>query len=171
MFIEQIIANSLITASVYGLLAVGFNLIYGTVQFFDLSYGAVPVIAAYMTFLFSSILGWPIWIGIILGIVIASLSSLTVYKFVYVPLRKRKASKMVFLVAALGVYTVCISLIPIFFTSQFQTLSNLVNVTTITIGGAIITNIQLITIIIFADFMSAVRALCFHVVSPKYWQD
>ena len=149
MFIEQIIANSLITASVYGLLAVGFNLIYGTVQFFDLSYGAVPVIAAYMTFLFSSILGWPIWIGIILGIVIASLSSLTVYKFVYVPLRKRKASKMVFLVAALGVYTVCISLIPIFFTSQFQTLSNLVNVTTITIGGAIITNIQLITIIIF----------------------
>lgn len=150
MFFQQIAANSLITASIYGLLAVGFNLIYGTIRFFDISYGAIPVIAAYMTFLFAKILGWPVWVGVILGIVIASLSSYLIYKLVYKQLRDRKASKMVFLVAALGVYTVSISLIPIFFTSQFQTLSNLVNVKTITIGSAILTNIQIMTIILFA---------------------
>jgi branched-chain amino acid transport system permease protein len=57
---------------------------------------------------------------------------------------------MVFLVAALGLYTVAISLIPIFFTSQFQTLSNLINIKTITIGSAIITNVQATLIILFA---------------------
>lgn len=150
MFFQQIAANSLITASIYGLLAVGFNLIYGTIRFFDISYGAIPVIAAYMAFLFAKILGCPVWVGVILGIVIASLSSYLIYKLVYKQLRDRKASKMVFLVAALGVYTVSISLIPIFFTSQFQTLSNLVNVKTVTIGSAILTNIQIMTIILFA---------------------
>lgn len=149
MFFQQIAANSLITASIYGLLAVGFNLIYGTVRFFDISYGAIPVIAAYMAFLFAKILGWPVWAGITLGIVSASIVSYLIYRLVYKQLRDRKASKMVFLVAALGVYTVAISLIPIFFTSQFQTLSNLVNVKTITIGSAILTNVQIITIVLF----------------------
>lgn len=149
MFFQQIAANSLITASIYGLLAVGFNLIYGTVRFFDISYGAIPVIAAYMAFLFAKILGWPVWVGITLGIVSASIVSYLIYRLVYKQLRDRKASKMVFLVAALGVYTVAISLIPIFFTSQFQTLSNLVNVKTITIGSAILTNVQIITIVLF----------------------
>ncbi len=149
MFFQQILANSLITASVYGLLAIGFNLIYGTVRFFDLSYAAIPVIGAYMVFLFAKLLHLPLIPAVILGVVIGSLVSYLVYRLVYVPLRIRKASKMVFLVAALGLYTVAISLIPIFFTSQFQTLSNLVDVKTITIGSAIITNVQALLIFLF----------------------
>jgi branched-chain amino acid transport system permease protein len=150
MFFQQILANSLITASVYGLLAIGFNLIYGTVRFFDLSFAAIPVIGAYMVFLFAKMLHLPLWLAVIMGVVIGSLVSYGVYRLVYVPLRTRKASKMVFLVAALGLYTVAISLIPIFFTSQFQTLSNLINIKTITIGSAIITNVQATLIILFA---------------------
>lgn len=149
MFFQQILANSLITASIYGLLAIGFNLIYGTVRFFDLSYAAIPVIGAYMTLFFAKTLHLPLWIAIILGITTGSVLSYTLYRLVYVKLRERKASKMVFLVAALGLYTVAISIIPIFFTSQFQTLSNLINVKVITIGSAIITNIQAILIILF----------------------
>ena len=150
MFFQQILANSLITASVYGLLAIGFNLIYGTVRFFDLSFAAIPVIGAYMVLLFAKMLHLPLWLGIAISIIIGSLVSFGVYRLVYIPLRLRKASKMVFLVAALGLYTVAISIIPIFFTSQFQTLSNTINVTTITIGSAIVTNVQLIFILLFA---------------------
>lgn len=150
MFFQQILANSLITASVYGLLAIGFNLIYGTVRFFDLSFAAVPVIGAYMVFLFAKMVHLPLWLAVILGVAIGSGISYGVYRLVYVPLRQRKASKMVFLVAALGLYTVAISVIPIFFTSQFQTLSNLVEVKTITIGSAILTNVQVLMIILFA---------------------
>jgi branched-chain amino acid transport system permease protein len=150
MFFQQILANSLITASVYGLLAIGFNLIYGTVRFFDLSFAAVPVIGAYMVFLFAKMVHLPLWLAVILGVVIGSGISYGVYRLVYVPLRQRKASKMVFLVAALGLYTVAISVIPIFFTSQFQTLSNLVDVKTVTIGSAILTNVQVLMIVLFA---------------------
>jgi branched-chain amino acid transport system permease protein len=57
---------------------------------------------------------------------------------------------MIFLVASLGLYTVAISVIPMLFTSQFQTLSNLVTITTTAIGAAIVTNIQLVFIAAFA---------------------
>lgn len=150
MFYQQILANTLITASVYGLLAIAFNLIYGTIRFFDLSYAAIPVIGAYSVLFFAKILHLPLWISIILGIIIGSLFSYLFYRLVYIPLRDRKASKMIFLVASLGLYTVAISVIPMLFTSQFQTLSNLVTITTSTIGAAIVTNIQLVFIAAFA---------------------
>lgn len=149
MFTAQIITNSIITASIYGLLAIGFTIIYSTVRFFDLSYAGIPVVAAYITLLFSKVLGLSLWVGIPLGILSGAFTSWLVYMLVYKPLRARKASNTIFLVAALGVYTVLISIIPMFFTSQFQTLSNLTNIQTIHIAGAVITNIQLITAILF----------------------
>jgi branched-chain amino acid transport system permease protein len=149
MFTAQIITNSIITASIYGLLAIGFTIIYSTVRFFDLSYAGIPVVAAYITLLFSKVLGLSLWAGIPLGILSGAITSWLVYMLVYKPLRVRKASNTIFLVAALGVYTVLISIIPMFFTSQFQTLSNLTNIQTIHISGAVITNIQLITAILF----------------------
>lgn len=145
----QILSNILVTASVYGILAIGFTLIYSTVKFFDLSYAGIPVIAAYGTLLFSKTLDLPLWVGIIAGILIGSLTSWLVYICVYRPLRRRKASNTVFLVASLGIYTVLVSLIPIFFTSQFQTLSQLITIKTLHISDAVITNVQFITLILF----------------------
>jgi branched-chain amino acid transport system permease protein len=149
MFWQQIIANILITASIYGLLAIGFNFIYSTVKFFDLSFAIIPVVGAYMVLLFAKLLGFPLWIAIALGIIIPSILALLFYTFVYKPLKERKSSTMVFLVASLGLYTIILSIIPIFFSSQFQTLSNTVTVSTIAFGNAIVTNIQVITISLF----------------------
>lgn len=69
-------------------------------------------------------------------------------KFIYLPLRKRKASNMVLLVASLGAFTAIQAIIAILFTSQFQTLSrNASGQKIYEIFGGIITQTQLLILI------------------------
>ncbi len=108
----------------------------------------MAAIGGYAVFFFSKELGWPLYIGIILGIVIAGLIGWGLDKLIYLPLRKRKASGMILLVASLGAFTAIQAIIAILFTSQFQTLSLNVGVQRIyEIFGAVITQIQLIILI------------------------
>ncbi len=129
------------------MIALGFNLIYGTVKFFDLGYGALTTVGGYMVFLFYKKMGLDLSLSIILGILIAGGVGYLVNKFVYKKLRDRKASNMVLLVASLGVLTVLQAIIAMFFSSQFQTLSTGGVSRVFEIGGAVITQVQLVILI------------------------
>jgi branched-chain amino acid transport system permease protein len=142
--LPQLIANSLIAGSLYALVAIGFNLIYGATKFFNLAHGALAVAGGYTVFFLTKILGWPIIISIILGVLVAGLLGYLSEVLVYRKLRNRKSSHMVLLVASLGLLTAIQAIIAILFTSQFQTLSRQNSVSKIfDIGGGIITDIQL----------------------------
>jgi len=146
--IPQLILNSIIAGAIYALMALGFNLIYGVTKFFNLAHGILAVIGGYAVFYFAKTLGWNIYLAVIIGILLAGLIGYGLDKVVYLPLRKRKASNMVLLVASLGVFTAIQAIIAILFTSQFQTLSQNVDVQNIyKIFGGIITQTQLIILI------------------------
>jgi len=69
-------------------------------------------------------------------------------KFIYLPLRKKKASNMILLVASLGAFIALQAIIAILFTSQFQTLSQNAGEQKIyEIFGGVITQTQLIILI------------------------
>lgn len=121
--IPQLLINSVIAGAVYALIALGFNLIYGATKFFNLAHGAVAAIGGYAVFYFTKTSGWDLAFAVILGVLLAGLVGYGLDKFIYLPLRKRKASNMVLLVASLGVFTAIQAFIAILFTSQFQTLS------------------------------------------------
>lgn len=121
--LPQLIVNSIVAGAIYTLIALGFNLIYGTVKFFDLGYGALLAVGGYGAFYFSKTLGLNIYLSIALGTLIAGLIGFLVFQFIYSPLRERKSSSMVLLIAALGVFTAIQAIIAIIFTSQFQTLT------------------------------------------------
>ena len=131
------------------MVALGFNLIYGTAKFFDLGYGALAAVGGYTVFFFYKILGLDIFVSVALGILIAGTIGVLIYHFVYAPLRTRKSSSMVLLVAALGVMTALQAIIAILFTSQFQTLSkNAGSEMVYTVFGGVITQTQLIILIL-----------------------
>jgi branched-chain amino acid transport system permease protein len=50
--IPQLIVNSIIAGAIYTMVALGFNLIYGTVKFFDLGYGALTAVGGYSVYYF-----------------------------------------------------------------------------------------------------------------------
>ena len=146
--IPQLIVNSIIAGAIYTMVALGFNLIYGTVKFFDLGYGALTAVGGYAVFYFYKTLSLNLYISILLGILIAGIIGFLLYKFVYSPLRARKSSGMVLLVGSLGAFTAVQALIAILFPSQFQTLTQSAGAGKVyDILGGVITEVQLIILI------------------------
>src|SRR3989344_5868438 len=125
--VPQLIVNSIIAGAIYSMVALGFNLIYGTARFFDLGYGVLTAVGGYAVFYLSKTLGLNIFVAIILGVLVAGFVGFLVEKIVYKKLRARKASSMVFIVAALGVMTALQAIIAILFSSQFQVFPATIN--------------------------------------------
>ncbi len=90
-------------------------------------------------------LGLPLEVVLPAGVVLAAFVGYVLEKFLYQPLRARKASSMVLLVASLGAFTALQAIVAILFTSQFQTLSALIpNAGVVRIGEAVMTEVQLV---------------------------
>ncbi len=146
--IPQIIINSIIAGAIYTIIALGFNLIYSTVKFFDIGYGVLMTVGSYVVFLLFKKLGFDFYLSILFGIITSGVIGYLIYKIVYYPLRGRKASNMVLLIASLGVFIVIQAIIAILFTSQFQTLTLSSGVQKIyEVFGAFITQTQVVIFI------------------------
>ncbi len=146
--VPQLVLNSIIAGAIYTLVALGFNLIYGATKFFNLTHGVLATAGGYAVFYFGKTLGWNVYLAVIIAIILAGLIGYGLDKIIYRPLRGRKASNMVLLVASLGAFTAIQAIIAILFTSQFQTLSNDIGGQKIyEIFGAVITQTQVIILI------------------------
>ncbi len=155
--VPQLIVNSIIAGSIYSLVALGFNLIYGTTRFFNLAHGVLSAVGGYVVFYLtkSGMLGSPeipLIPAILLGALAAGLIGYLLDKFLFLRLRMRKASSMVFLVASLGAMTAIQAIIAIIFSSQFQTLSTASGfgsgeTKTYEFLGGIITEVQVVILV------------------------
>jgi branched-chain amino acid transport system permease protein len=146
--LPQLIFNSIIAGAIYTLVALGFNLIYGTTKFFNLAHGVLSAVGGYTVFFFVKSLGWNLYISVAFGVLLAGIIGYGLNRFIYQPLRQKNASGMVLLVASLGAFTVIQAIIAILFTSQFKTLSQNVGTQKIyEIFGGIITQTQLVILI------------------------
>ena len=146
--LPQLVLNSIIAGAIYTLVALGFNLIYGATKFFNLAHGVMATVGGYTVFALTKSFGLDIILSVALGIVFAGLIGYGLDKIVYLPLRKKRASNMILLVASLGAFTAIQAIIAILFTSQFQTLSqNIAGQKIYEIFGGVITQIQLIILI------------------------
>jgi branched-chain amino acid transport system permease protein len=143
--VPQLIANSVIAGSLYALVAMSFSLIYGTTKFFNLAHGVLAAIGGYTVYYLGRKVGLDLYIVLPAGVLLAALVGFALEKFLYQPLRARKASSMVLLVASLGAFTALQAIVAIFFTSQFQTLSALIpNAGVVHIGDAVMTEVQVV---------------------------
>ena len=148
--VPQLIANSIIAGATYALITLGFNLIYGTTKFFNLAHGVVAAAGAYAVFALTKVFSIPINIifACAIGIVFAGFLGWALDRMIFMPLRKRKASNMVLMVASLGAFTAIQASIALFFTSQFQTLeTDIMGSRAYEIFGAVITQTQVIIIV------------------------
>lgn len=166
--LPQLVLNSIIAGSIYALVALGFNLIFGAVRFFDLGFGAITAVGGYGVFYFAKTLGFHTLLATVIAVLIAGCIGFLIEKFVYRKLRKKKASNMVLLVASLGVFTALQAVIAILFTSQFQTLPNdLIPRGSVHIFGAVITHIQILILVIAVLVMLGLAYLLYKTMFGK----
>ena len=93
----QFSINGIVIGAIYALLALGFTMVYGTVWFFDLSYGAMATMGAYTVFYFTAREVQTVGRGeinnmalnIAMGILIAAVVGWVLYTWLYPRLRGR----------------------------------------------------------------------------------
>ncbi len=145
----QLIVNSVVAGALYAVIAIGFTLSYGVGKFFNLTHGVMTAVGAYAVFYLTKGLQMDVWIAIVIAVVFTGAVGWLLERFVYAPLRARKASALVLLVASLGAFTALQGVLSILFSSQIQTLTQGSAVQQVfMLGGAAITEIQIITVIV-----------------------
>lgn len=152
----QFIINGLITGVLYSLLAIGFALVYNTTRVFHIAAAGIYVFAAYMFWLFSASFGLPLLLAAGIAVVLTMGLSLATEVTVYRPLKNRKASLNVAMIASIGLMTVIVNLEAMLFGNETKVVTNAI-LPTFTFGDLIVTTPQMyqavIGIVIIAAFL------------------
>ncbi len=128
-FLDQLIAG-LTLGSLYGLMALGYSMVYGILKLLNFAHGEVFMIGSYIGYFVLVALGGtvnpdvPVALLIILMFGAAMIGSgvlgVVIERFAYRPLREARAPRIAPLISALGVSFCLQQLASIFFTTQYK---------------------------------------------------
>ncbi|MBT3539369.1 branched-chain amino acid ABC transporter permease [Candidatus Parcubacteria bacterium] len=144
----QLLINGLIAGSIYALIASGFSIIYTTNKFVHFAHGSTATVAAYFLYWIFSNFGLPLYLVFPLTILIAALFGFLVHLLIYLPLKKRKSSSVILLIASLALMAFFDNLMQLLFGADVKILSIFPHGKGIEILGAYITPIQIVILIV-----------------------
>jgi branched-chain amino acid transport system permease protein len=160
--LQQFLLNGIIAGSNYALVALGFTVIYSTVKFFNFAHGSTYIVGAYAIHTLTRSLHLAFIPAFFLSASIAGLVGIAVNRFVFLPLRQRKATNLVLLIASFGVYIFLQNLIQLFYGTQVLILRSGAIEAGYRVGGATITKMQ-----VFILLISAMLALALYLFTQK----
>lgn len=143
----QFIINGLITGILYSLLAIGFALVYNTTRIFHIAAAGLYVFAAYLLWFSYSQLHIPLFQSAIISVFITMLLSWVVEIAVYRPLKKRDSSLNVMMIASIGVMTIIVNAIALFFGHEAKFVNTVIQ-ETFNLGTIILTTPQMWQLIV-----------------------
>ncbi|MBX3088913.1 MAG: branched-chain amino acid ABC transporter permease, partial [Cryobacterium sp.] len=104
-FIDRLmgsIMNGLNFGLMLALASIGLSLIYGTTGIAIFSHAEMVTLGAVGAYFFSVFLGWPLWIGIPLALVVSAVAGYTQDLTIWRPLRKRGLSVVQLMIVSIG---------------------------------------------------------------------
>ena len=116
--IGQIIVNSIIAGSIYSVNAFGFTLIYGSMGFFNMAYGANVMLGAYSFYLFYRVLSLPLIVSAFLACAITAGIVLAIDRICYFGLRQKHSPKWAIVVVSMAVAVLLQAIIIMIFGSS-----------------------------------------------------
>ncbi|HAW50192.1 TPA: branched-chain amino acid ABC transporter permease [bacterium] len=146
--LQQLIVNGIIAGSIYALVALGFVVIYRTVKFFHLAHGVVYTAGAYFAYTGIIILKGNPFVIFFLACCLCAYLGAGIEKLVYLPLRNKKASNLVFLLASFGIFIFIQNLIQLIYGAQILILRTGPIKEGYHFLGAVITDIQILILIV-----------------------
>jgi len=164
--LQQLI-NGLVLGSIYALVALGYTMVYGILGLINFAHGEVVMVGALtaltvMTKLVAS--GVPIPLAILLGllaaIVVCMLLGFSIERIAYRPLRN--APRLAPLITAIGVSIVLQNLAMIFWGRNYHFFPEILPTGQHIVGGATITNLQIIIILVAVLMMAGLVLLVQH---------
>jgi branched-chain amino acid transport system permease protein len=146
--LQQLLLNGIIAGSIYALIGLSFTVIYRTVKFFHFAHGIVYTAGAYCAYVLITFLGFNIILAFVISMAFTCLLGMVIDKTTYLPLRKQKAPPLVLLIASFGIFIFLQNLIQLIFGAQILTLRTGPIKEGHSILGAIITDNQIIILVV-----------------------
>lgn len=145
--VAQLLVSGIVLGSRYALIAVSFGIIYSTTQIFHLAHAGTYTIAAYTAIVVANMLGLPLWMALVAGLVVAVLFGALMELGMYRPMRRRNATKLAMFLASLGLSIVVSSAVQIIFGPKNLSLQRVPNATYF-LGNVTITSLNIAEIIV-----------------------
>ncbi|MCX5799938.1 MAG: branched-chain amino acid ABC transporter permease [Candidatus Eisenbacteria bacterium] len=154
----QLLANGFVMGCSYTLVALGFALIYSTTRTFHFVHGAVYTLAAYLFFTLHNLWHVPLIPAALIVIVFIALFGIGIEEALYRPLVKRGSSQLIQMLSSLGLYIVLVNVVAMLYGNETKVLNPGIQATH-TIGGVILTQIQVWTVVASVVLFALVAAL------------
>lgn len=144
----QVLANALVSASLFALVGLGFALLYQTERFFNLFLGLTITGGAYAMLVLAESCNLPLVLAVPVAVLLASAGGTTIASTVTRPLRQAHVPAWGLLIVTLGLYTILQNALSLVFGDNTRT----VRTGAIGVGykafGALVTEVQLITLVL-----------------------
>lgn len=138
----QFIINGFITGILYSLCAIGFALVYNTTRIFHIAAAALYVIAAYSLYYAYNVMNMELPLAIFFAVAVTALFSLGSEWIIYRPLYKKKSSLNVVMISSIGLMTILVNAVAMFFGNETKVIDNSIQ-PTYNWGEVIITTPQM----------------------------
>ncbi|MGF7162503.1 branched-chain amino acid transport system permease protein [Rhodoligotrophos appendicifer] len=99
--LAQQLLNGLVMGAVYGLFALGFNLIFGVHGILNLAYGAILMVGAFAG-LVTVLNGFPLWSAFIIAAIAAGIVSVVIDLVAFRPLRRSNEIEFAAIISSIG---------------------------------------------------------------------
>lgn len=143
----QQIVNGLTLGSTYALLALGYSMIFGVLQFINFAHGAVAMVGAYVAWDLVTSAGLSFWPACLIGIAASALLGVIIERIAYKPLRR--APKLSMIIASLGFSFIITTSVQLIWGTQSQSMPSMIaNNTIYNIGSVTFNTTQLIVTVI-----------------------
>jgi branched-chain amino acid transport system permease protein/neutral amino acid transport system permease protein len=151
----------LVTAAILALSAVGFTLQFGVSNIFNLAYGAVMTVSAFVAYIVNVHLHTSIWLAMVAGAVAGAALSVLINRLIYVPFLRRGTALFTMVMVSLAVATIVQNAIQAIAGAGFRSYTRL-SESSLHFAGMILTPTQLIIIGIAVGAMIALHLLLRH---------
>lgn len=156
--LQQLLVNGIIAGGIYALVALGFSVIYRTVKFFHFAHGVVYTAGAYVAYTLAIQLKVHFIIAFFLAMLVAAILGVLIDRTVYRPLRSKRASNLIFLLASFGVFIFLQNLIQLTYGAQILSLRTGPVTEGYHIFSAVITPTQIMILVVSIALMLALWA-------------
>ena len=93
--------SGLSLGSIYALIALGYTMVYGIAKMLNFAHGDVIMVGAFTVIVSVMMVGFPVWVGLLLSVIVCTALGMTIERDAYKPLRK--AEPLTVLITAIGV--------------------------------------------------------------------
>jgi len=153
MFIQHLF-NAVTLGSLYGLIAIGYTMVYGILRLINFAHGDIFMISAYFVFFGITLFHLPWVVAAVLSIALTALFGVMVDRIAYRPLRD--APRISALISAIGVSFLIENLCLVFFTGVPKPMPRLEALVTVMQFG----NIRILPLAIFVPVISFILVAC-----------